>query len=77
MATIFYQNLSITVKVGVFLADVKALQNLLQLGVVGNDVPKKRATNTNGIEGLIPAELAKTFMVISPSDIFKIILESY
>jgi hypothetical protein len=28
------------------------------LGVGGN-VPKKRATNTNGIEGLMPAELVK------------------
>jgi hypothetical protein len=27
-------------------------------GVGGNDVPKKHTTNTNGIEGLMPAELA-------------------
>ncbi len=33
--------------------------NLLQLGVGGNYVPKKHATNANGIEGLMPAELAK------------------
>jgi hypothetical protein len=33
--------------------------NLLQLGVGAKNVPKKHATNTNGIEGLMLAELTR------------------
>ncbi len=37
--------------------------NLLQLEVGGSDVPKKHATNTSGIEGLMPAELVIKIIV--------------